>query len=338
VEGYTDQLIITLLFDKIGLNIAASGTSIIDVGGKDELAVFYKLSNKLGINCRIIADYDALFRGKLREFIVNDNTIINNFTKEALGTNVANYIGDIQRNLSKIADELGQKMSNDTDIANLIAHLKELFKDKNENIENIRDTVLLGIYKIKDKIKLIMYNPSEIDSVIAKHLKCIQCLESAKIFIIPKGELEHYFKATTFNYLNINDKYKLFHSERDFILGLNKDSVENEYTDILLILKKAIPYIDVDIIKHLRYVIIEWIQAVQNAILRKEVTDISTLKNNARVNYQLYNQIISCIEDKFLINEDGTFSCKIKINLLLIGLSKEVNFDHTTTAQNFKFD
>lgn len=41
VEGYTDQQIISLLFDKLDYNISASGSSIIDVGGKDELAVFF---------------------------------------------------------------------------------------------------------------------------------------------------------------------------------------------------------------------------------------------------------------------------------------------------------
>jgi len=335
VEGYTDQQIITLLFEQIGFNIAASGSSVIDVGGKDELAVFFKLSNKLGIDCRIIADYDAFFRGKLREFFTHNENVINSFTKEALGTDVDNRIGDIQRSLSKIADEIIQKTSEDTDITDVINHLKKLYNDKDKNIENIRDTILLAIYKIKDKLKALLSNPNEIDSIIAKYSRCLQCIESAKVFIIPDGELEHHFKASAIDYLNIKDKDKLFHSERDFILGLNKDNVEENYTYLLSILKKSIPYIDVDMVKHLRFVIIEWIQAVQNAISRKEVTDISTLKNNARVNYNLYNQIFDCDENNLSIKEDCTFSCKITIKPSFTGIEREVSFDHLTTAQNF---
>ncbi|MGJ1379287.1 ATP-dependent nuclease [Sphingobacterium multivorum] len=77
VEGYTDQQIITLLFDKLDYNISASGSSVIDVGGKDELAVFFRLCRKLNINARIIADLDALFKGKLREVAQQDGSCIN---------------------------------------------------------------------------------------------------------------------------------------------------------------------------------------------------------------------------------------------------------------------
>ena len=69
VEGYTDQQLITLVYDKLGKNIGASGSSIIDVGGKDELGVFFKLCKKLKISPIILADLDALFKGKLREVL-----------------------------------------------------------------------------------------------------------------------------------------------------------------------------------------------------------------------------------------------------------------------------
>ena len=43
VEGYTDQQIISILFDKLNYNISASGSCVVDVGGKDELGVFFRL-------------------------------------------------------------------------------------------------------------------------------------------------------------------------------------------------------------------------------------------------------------------------------------------------------
>ena len=103
VEGYTDQQIISLLFEKIGLNIAASGASMIDVGGKDELAVFYKLCALLHINCRIIADYDAFYRGKLRETICNSEQIQRAFITNAFGNDVAKNIGELERLLINIS-------------------------------------------------------------------------------------------------------------------------------------------------------------------------------------------------------------------------------------------
>ena len=63
VEGYTDQQIITLLFDRLDYKISAAGSCVIDVGGKDELAVFFNLCKKLKIKGRVIADLDAFLKG-----------------------------------------------------------------------------------------------------------------------------------------------------------------------------------------------------------------------------------------------------------------------------------
>ncbi|MDR1748006.1 MAG: AAA family ATPase, partial [Spirochaetaceae bacterium] len=72
VEGYTDQQIVTLLLEKISPPMNTSGISVIDVGGKDELGVFFILCAELGTPANIIADLDALFRGKLRDVLCAD--------------------------------------------------------------------------------------------------------------------------------------------------------------------------------------------------------------------------------------------------------------------------
>lgn len=339
VEGYTDQQIITLLFEKCGLNIAASGSCVIDVGGKEELAVFYKLCKKLSISCRIIADYDAFFRGRLREFFSNDTDVIQCFVNEGLGTtDIASNIGDIERRLTDIADGLVAKTSTYPEVQNLITLLSGWNVKKNDNINKIKDAVLLSIFRYGDNIKPLLINPLDVEAVKAKYLKCLKCIETANIYIIPDGELEHYFKATSIDYLNITNKDKLFHTEREYILGLDKDAINREYDDILSLLRKSIPYLAVDIIKHLRYVIVEWIQNVQNAISRKEVKDIATLRTNARVNYSLYSQLFECPDDGLRIENNNKFSCKVLLKASLVGVEKEVLFDHTTTAHNFTLE
>ena len=106
VEGYTDQQIITLLFDKLDYNINASGSSIIDVGGKDELAVFFRLCKKLNINARIIADLDAFFKGKLREIIQEDDACNTFIQEKGLGTDMSVLIGELERKIKEVADDL----------------------------------------------------------------------------------------------------------------------------------------------------------------------------------------------------------------------------------------
>ncbi len=72
VEGYTDQQIFSILLSTFEGKDGTAGTGVIDVGGKDELGVFFKVCSLLGTDGRIIADLDSLFRGKLRDVLCND--------------------------------------------------------------------------------------------------------------------------------------------------------------------------------------------------------------------------------------------------------------------------
>ena len=340
VEGYTDQQIITLLFEKVGLNIAASGSSIIDVGGKDELAVFYKLCKKLKIDCRIITDYDAFFRGKLREFFCADQDIKNKFIELGYGAEVSNCIGDVERLLLSIADELHSKQSTDDDLKHIIEVLHPLYSNRNENINMIKDVALLSLYRFSEKIGDLVPDKNEsISSVLSKHRHYIEGLKTSKIYIIPDGELEHFFKANNVDYLNINNKDKLFADERDFILGIDsKEEIERRYSNILPLLSEAIPYVKVDMIKHTRFTIIEFIHKVQTAVERKEVTNIDSLRSNGKVEYQMYNQILECRDDGFVLNQNGEFTCTIYLKASVVGLEKRVVFSDRTTARDFSID
>ena len=340
VEGYTDQQIITLLFEKVGLNIAASGSSIIDVGGKDELAVFYKLCKKLKIDCRIITDYDAFFRGKLREFFCADQDIKNKFIELGYGAEVSNCIGEVERLLLSIADELHSKQSTDDDLKHIIEVLHPLYSNRNENINMIKDVALLSLYRFSEKIGDLVPDKNEsISSVLSKHRHYIEGLKTSKIYIIPDGELEHFFKANNVDYLNINNKDKLFADERDFILGIDsKEEIERRYSNILPLLSEAIPYVKVDMIKHTRFTIIDFIHKVQTAVERKEVTNIDSLRSNGKVEYQMYNQILECRDDGFVLNQNGEFTCTIYLKASIVGLEKRVVFSDRTTARDFSID
>lgn len=340
VEGYTDQQIITLLFEKTGQNIAASGSSVIDVGGKDELAVFYKLCSKLGIDCRIIADYDAFYRGKLREVICKNEQIQQAFINNAFGKDVAKNIGELERLLTNISNELMTQSSTDPEISMVISKLIELNKEKDKNKSQILDVVHLALYRIQDKLNsTIPQKKDDINSFIIKHKKYIECIKSGKIFIIPNGELEHFFKASTIDYLNITQKDKLFEAERDFIMKMDDaELIKKEYNDLMPLLTESVPHIKVDIINHIKFAVVDWIQKVQNAVARNEVKNVQSLKANARVNYSTYNQILECKDEDFTLNPDGTFKCTIYLKSSVIGEEKQITFSDKTTPRNFNIE
>ncbi|MFD0992018.1 ATP-dependent nuclease [Tenacibaculum geojense] len=340
VEGYTDQQIITLLFDKLDYNISASGSSIIDVGGKDELAVFYRLCKKLKIQARIIADLDALFKGKLREVAQNEpncNTYVQN---AGIGTDLANLIGELERKLKEVADDIVTKTTTDTDLNHIIEFLKPIVSIP-EKRYNVVTSFLLSTIKFKDKILSIISEDqkAKMNFILPRFNQLLEALKTANIYIFPKGEIEHYYIQTSLDYLNFSDKQKntSFHTEKDYILSCTDiEELKNNYSELLPILADSVPQIKVDLSKHLKFQIVEWIQTIQRAVSKGDIDNMLELKNNAKINYKVFNQIL---EVNFLeIKDDRRFTCKLKIKESLSELDNEIVFNEKTIPHDFKLE
>ncbi len=339
VEGYTDQQIITLLFDKLDYNISASGSSIIDVGGKDELAVFFRLCKKLNIKARIIADLDAFFKGKLREVVQEDECCTKYIQENALGTDLSRLIGELDQKLKLIADELITKTVADADVNHIIDYLKPIIgiADKRNSVIT---SMLIALVKFRDKIfaELSPTQQGEINYLLPRFKHLLEAFKAANIFIFPKGEIEHYYTQTEIDYLNFTDKDKntSFHNERDYILACtNTAELEINYEELIFILKSSVPQIKVDLSKHIKFQIVEWLQTVQRAISKGDITEVNDLKANARIDYKLFSQIIEVIDLK--IEDDKRFVCKIKISKSLTSIDQEISFSETTIPHNFEF-
>lgn len=340
VEGYTDQQIITLLFDRLDYKISASGSSIIDVGGKDELAVFFNLCKKLKISGRIIADLDALLKGKLREVVQSDLRANKYIQDNGLGTDVSSLIGDLERKLKAIADNLVTKTTIDPDLNHAILYLKTIITIADKRHEVMISTLLI-LQRYKEKI-LTIVSLSVIDSVnyvLPRFELLLNVFKASNVFIIPKGEIEHYYTQTKIDYLNFNDNQKnlAFHTERDYILSeVNITTLENTYSELMKILRDSVPQIKVDISKHIKYQLIEWIQKVQNAVVKNEVKDLTSLINHGNVDYKFFNQIIDISE--FKLEQDGRFLCKVILKPSLIREVNEVIFNERTIAHEFQLN
>ncbi|WP_339756082.1 ATP-dependent nuclease [Algoriphagus aquimarinus] len=339
VEGYTDQQIIALLFDKLDYNINASGSSIIDVGGKDELAVFFRLCKKLKINARIIADLDAFFKGKLREVAQEDERCNAFIQKKGLGTDMSLLIGELERKLMEVADDLTLKTTTDTDLTHLIDFLKPII-----GVADKRSTVitsfLIALIKFKDKIEAVISTSQKanINYIIPRFNLLLEAYKASNIYIFPKGEIEHYYTQTNIDYLKFTDKDKnlSFHSERDYILSVNdKAALESNYAELILTLKESVPQIKIDYTKHIKFQIIEWIQSVQTIISKGDISNLDQLKMNGRINYTLFSQIIEALD--LQVESDKRFICKIKIKKSLSDSETEIEFNEKTTPHDFQF-
>jgi len=166
----------------------------------------------------------------------------------------------------------------------------------------------------------------------------LEAFKAANIFIFPKGEIEQYYSQTSINYLNITDKEKntSFHKEREYLLSCEDISeIETNYKELITILKTSVPKVEINLNKHLKFQIIEWIQTVQRAVSKGDIKDLDGLKINAKINYKLFSQLFEAKE--LNINNDKKFTCKIEVNSSLIASSPVVLFDEKTIPHTFEF-
>lgn len=333
VEGYTDQQIISIIFEKTGINIGASGSCVIDVGGKDELGVFYKLCKALKINCRIIADLDAVFRGRLRRVVCEDERSQSYVQQQGIGANLSNEIGDLESHLTSISTRI---LSQETTIPKLIELKRKLGSLTADEDHSKRVSTLLAILNYEAEIRTVLDAPNtaNLNLIIGRINQLHNAFKSCNTYIFPKGEIEHYYTQTDIDYLNITNKDTWFHTERDYLLQASKTDIDNGYSDLITILKEAVPVIEIEIKKHLKFEIFEWIHRVQTAIAKGEVNNTDDLKRNAKINYVLYNQILEL--QNLVIHEKRTFECRLTIKETLTGTPLVVNFDQTTNAHNFE--
>lgn len=101
VEGYFDQQLFTLIQEKRGLPLGASGTSIIDVSGKEELDLFFRLCKKLKLDAQFISDLDLIVRGKLRQSVSQDDRCKAYLQAEGLGENLMTPLGQMERQIDE---------------------------------------------------------------------------------------------------------------------------------------------------------------------------------------------------------------------------------------------
>ena len=263
VEGYTDQQMFTYLLTFIENEYSAAGTGIIDVGGKDELGVFCKVCSLLGTNGRIITDLDSLFSGKLRDVANEDERVISWLEKQkerqadfystifsskeiAQGINLSKLIFRLERYLIKISQELHNYFDNNS-VPEKMQPLMEklcLLREKHENAESVdtyKTVLLQGINNVGDEIEKCLSTEIAKTIPLIKNLATfiLAAVEAARIYILPKGCIEHYYTRSKIQYMPVSAKDRLFRNELEFIQDAHRKSVRKNYSELIELLEKA---------------------------------------------------------------------------------------------------
>jgi hypothetical protein len=334
VEGYFDQQLFSLIQEKRGKILGASGACIIDVGGKDELDVFFRLSKRLGIDAQIISDLDTVFSGRLRKSISEDERCKSYLQQEGLGVDLMSTIGGVERAINDCLAELEPSLSQ-TDAPNgsPLWQLREYLAKAKESER--RHAFLVATTIIRDQIEpLISRSTDKLPFIQGRMMKIIEAFRKCCVYLLPRGKLENHLPTYAGNPYMVSDSDKLnvFETERDFILDANPRDLEPRYRELATILDAASRSNPVNLDVYLSYAIGDWIHRVQSAFVRGQVSDAESLKNDTLVEWPTYSRIFELLE--FSPSMHG-FNCRIKLKPLVDPREREIPFNETTVAASF---
>lgn len=261
VEGYTDQQMFTNLLCCIEDNFGSAGTGVIDVGGKDELGVFFKVCTLLGTDGRIITDLDSLFCGKLRDMICEDERpfvwlekqyekqlpfFMSLFSVKELESKISleKLIFRLERFLIAIGKYIcfvDYEISPEIDL--FIEKVKALYDkyEKPEGLDTFKTVILMGVLDLNSKLEDMLPLPlaQTVPLIINLFRLILAAAESARVYILPKGCIEHFYVQNKVHYMPVSGKDRLFHAEFEFMINCTPQKLKKNYPVLVSILHRA---------------------------------------------------------------------------------------------------
>jgi hypothetical protein len=334
VEGYTDQQLFTLIQEKRGKLLGASGACIIDVGGKDEMDLFFRLCKQLNIDAQCIADLDVILEGKLRQSASQDPRCSTYVQAEGLGVNALQIIGDLEKAVDSCIQIIEAKLSEGAGDNNQFTQALA----EGTDLKKKRYTFLLGLIHQRALISnYLATDPNKRNLVEGRLGKIIEAFKECNIYILEQGALEHYLPSYTGGPYSISDKVKaeVFETERTFILSneSSHNDMLSQYGSLILLLDEAISSTQINMDEFVNYTIGDWIHKVQAIHLRSKLIDIESLKQSTSVDWASHSRIFDITE--FVTNDDG-FRCKLKLKPIIDPTEREVEFNDMTVPTKFK--
>ena len=267
VEGYTDQQMFTYLLPYVENKANTAGTSVIDVGGKDELGVFCKVCSLIGTDARIITDLDSLFSGKLRDVVCNDSRVASWLEKQeekqqtfyekifttkelAQAVSLDKLIYRLERYIVAIGEALvvpepveGPQKKASPEFTLWLSKLAFL-QERHENaiaVDTYKTVLLQGILKNYTELTSLLPEKLAATLPLIKNLSSLifAAAEAARVYILHKGCIEHYYTRSVVNYMPVSGKDKLFREELDFIMDSRPKLVRKHYEALIFLLEAA---------------------------------------------------------------------------------------------------
>lgn len=331
VEGYTDQQLFSLIQEGRGRLIGAVGSCLIDVTGKDELALFHRFCDRLGIDGRYVADLDALFGGNLRQLASRDERCSQYLQDAGVGADGMEAIGLLERPLGECIQAV--ESLPDAGLPAVLTHLKESFRqsakeDPGKSLARKRYAMTVAVLDFPDEVGAALPAiKGTVGVVRGRVLQVIEGFEQAKVYLLRKGVLENYLPSYTGNPFSVpkGEKAEVFERERTVLLEgeLDEAGLQGRYGPLIRILDGVTRVGRVSVDQQLVHHLADWVHKVQSAFKRNAPADIPALEKDPVVEWKVYSRLLTLLA----YDATGTgFTCRVKFKPIIDQWEREITF------------
>ena len=155
-------------------------------------------------------------------------------------------ITKLEKLLISISNDLKKNRNNheiSEDISLLLSKLDYL-EQKHENAQSIDTYKTVVMQVINNQYEQVTEFLSEQNKKMIPIIKnlfqfILAAAEAARVYILPKGCIEHYYTQSKILYMPVSGKDKLFRIELDFLQDAHRKTVMKNYSELISLLEKA---------------------------------------------------------------------------------------------------
>lgn len=331
VEGIFDAQFIKAIQEKRGVSLEGSGSTVIDVGGNEQLSSYYLLSKLLGKKSLFIYDLDSIFFSSQLRVNAEDSDDINQFlTQLGICNNFKDLWGQFNSLLSKLKEELKDKNSVYKSYIDLI--------DIDDNKKAKKDSYALLIFckYYNEEVKSLVSKNSQIDLLLKQLENIVKAFEEIGVYILEDGALENYFSSYAGNKFSIDDNKKrvCLNDEIDWMINecRSNEELSARYGKLYSIMEKLPSGNKIDYKKVIESNLKDLIHKIQKGISENKILNESSLPSYIGKEWNSYQRILSVSNVNI---ENQTFNIILK-NLWGFG-EQNIAIEKTKNYSNESF-
>ncbi|MFY4763887.1 ATP-dependent nuclease [Aliarcobacter butzleri] len=329
VEGIFDAQFIKAIQEKRGVSLEGSGSTVIDVGGNEQLSSYYLLSKLLGKKSLFIYDLDSIFFSSQLRINAEGSDEINQFLIDlGIGSNFKDIRGQFDSTLRKLKSDLRTKESS------YKSYIEQLDTDKKEKKESY--ALLVYIKHFRDEANKKATNLPQIDLLLNQLRNVIKSFEKIGVYILENGAMENYFPSYDGNKFNIDDSKKrdCLNFEIDWMINecQSNDELKARYGELYKIMEKLPSGDKIDYKKVIQSNLKDLIHKIQKGLSENKINDESNLSSYIGKDWSSYERILSISN---LNKENQTFTIILK-DLWGFG-EKVINIEKSKNYSNESF-